>query len=374
MTTSDEQHVEKPLPQQKRGRHKIFLGAAPGVGKTYTMLSEAHRRYERGENIVIGFVETHGRVETAKQVEGLEQIPRKRLEYRGHIFEEMDTAAVIARRPEWALVDELAHTNIPGTVHAKRWQSVEEILAAGINVISTVNVQHFESLNDIVFEITGIRVRETLPDSILDEADEVVLIDVTPDALINRLNRGDIYDVSKVPQALKNFFRKGNISALRELALRKTADEVDEQLQDYREDKHIIETWATHDRVMVCLQPRPVATKLIRRGYRLARRFKGALTCVYVRIPGTSLSAKDEKILQDFSEMARNLGAEFVMLEGESPADEIIRYAKEHQVTFLVMGQSVRSRLKEILRGSVITQIMRKTRNIDVLVVAETDE
>ena len=172
---------------QKRGRHKIFLGAAPGVGKTFTMLSEAHRRFERGEDIVIGFVETHGRVETAKQVEGLEQMPRKRLEYRGKIFEEMDTAAVIARHPEWALVDELAHTNVPGTVHAKRWQSVEEILDAGINVISTVNVQHFESLNDNVFEITGIRVRETLPDSILDEADEVVLIDVTPDALINRL-------------------------------------------------------------------------------------------------------------------------------------------------------------------------------------------
>ncbi len=374
MTTTEDQDIEKPVPHQKRGRHKIFLGAAPGVGKTFTMLSEAHRRFERGENIVIGFVETHGRADTAKQVEGLEQVPRKRLEYRGSFFEEMDTAAVIARHPEWALVDELAHTNVPGTVHAKRWQSVIEILEAGINVISTVNVQHFESLNDTVFDITGIRVRETLPDSILDEADEVVLVDVTPDALINRLKRGNIYNLAKVPQALQNFFRKGNLSALRELALRNTADEVDEQLHDYREDQHISETWAVHDRVMVCLQPRPVAAKLIRRGYRLARRFKGALSCVYVRIPGTSLSAKDEKTLQEFSEMARNLGAEFVMLEGESPADEIIRFAKENQVTFLVMGQSVRSRMEEIVRGSVITQIMRKTRNIDVLVVAESDE
>ena len=190
MTTTKDQYAEKPLQLQKRGRHKIFLGAAPGVGKTFAMLSEAHRRFERGEDIVIGIVETHGRVETAKQVEGLEQIPRKRLEYRGTVLEEMDTAAVIARHPEWVLVDELAHTNAPGTIHAKRWQSVIEILNAGINVISTVNVQHFESLNDTVFEITGVRVRETLPDAVLDEADEVVLIDVTPDALINRLKRG----------------------------------------------------------------------------------------------------------------------------------------------------------------------------------------
>ena len=373
MSTTEAQPEEQTTLHQKHARHKIFLGAAPGVGKTFTMLSEAHRRLERGEDIVIGIVETHKRAETARQVEGLPQIPRKYLEYRGTVLEEMDTAAVIARRPEWVLVDELAHTNAPGTIHAKRWQSVIEILNAGINVISTVNVQHFESLNDIVFEITGVRVRETLPDAILDEADEVVLIDVTPDALINRLKRGDIYAMDKVPRALNHFFRQGNLSALRELALRKTADEVDEKLQEYRENQRISETWATHDRVMVCLTPRPVAAKLVRRGYRLARRLSGAFWCVFVRVPGAILHEKDEATLQELSEMTRNLGGENVILEGEDPAAEIIRFAKEHQVTFIVMGQSVRTRLQEILWGSVITRVMRETRNIDVLVVADTE-
>jgi len=372
MATSREQPDDQAVPHQKHARHKIFLGAAPGVGKTFTMLSEAHRRFERGEDIVIGIVETHGRAETAKLIEGLEQIPRKQLQYRGTVLEEMDTAAVIARHPEWVLVDELAHTNAPGTIHAKRWQSVIEILTAGINVISTVNVQHFESLNDTVFEITGVRVRETLPDAILDEADEVVLIDVTPDALINRLMRGDIYAKEKVPQALSHFFRKGNLGALRELALRKTADEVDEQLQEYRENKRISETWATQDRVLVCLTPRPIAEKLIRHGYRLARRLKGALWCVYVRVPGTILNEKSEATLQKLAEMTRNLGGEMVIIEDEEPAREIIRFAKEHQVTFMVMGQSVRTRLQEILWGSVITRIMRETSNINVLVVADS--
>jgi two-component system sensor histidine kinase KdpD len=373
MVTEEIQPAESPLQPRTRGRHKIFLGAAPGVGKTFTMLSEAHRRFERGEDILIGIVETHGRSETARQVEGLEQLPRKRLAYRGKVFEEMDTAAVIARHPQWVLVDELAHTNVPGTVHAKRWQSVEEILNAGINVITTVNVQHFESLNETVFEITGVRVRETLPDSILDEADEVVLIDVTPDALINRLKRGDIYDLAKVPSALSNFFRKGNLSALRELALRKTADEVDDKLQEYRENQHIAERWATHDRVMVALTPRLESAKLIRRGYRLSRRMKGTLWCVHVRVPGASLNAKQEAALLELSELARNFGAQVVVLEGEEPANEIIRFAKEQQITFIVMGQSIKTRMQEILQGSVITKIMRETRNIDVLVVADSD-
>lgn len=373
MAIIDEKTNELAGHHHKHARHKIFLGAVPGVGKTFTMLSEAHRRSERGEDIVIGFVETHGRAETAKQIEGLEQIPRKRLKYRGTVLEEMDTAAVIARHPEWVLVDELAHTNAPGTIHAKRWQSVIEILNAGINVISTVNVQHLESLNDTVFDITGVHVRETLPDAILDEADEVVLIDVTPDALLNRLRRGDIYAMEKVPLALKNFFRKGNISALRELALRKTADEVDEQLQEYRENKRISETWATQDRVMVCLTPRPIAAKLVRRGYRLARRLKGAFWCVYVRVPGTNLNEKAVANLKELSELTRNFGGEVVILEGEDPAQEIIRFAKKHQVTFIVMGQSARTRLHEILWGSIITRIMRDTHSIDVLVVSDSD-
>jgi len=370
--TKNDDHLPKPL--HRSGRHKIFLGYSPGVGKTYTMLAEAHRRVTRGEDIVVGIVETHGRAEVLKLTEGLEQIPRKVLEYRGSIFEEMDTAAVIARHPAWALVDELAHTNIPGTNHAKRWQSVIEILDAGINVISTVNIQHFESLNDVVFEITGIRVRETLPDSILDAADEVVLIDLTPSALLNRLKRGDVYALAKVPTALKNFFRPGNLSALRELALRKTAEEVDEQLREYMDEKRIAATWRTQERVMICVTPHLLSAKLVRRGYQIARRMNGLFWTVYVRVPGTLLPQREEALLQELVELTRNLGGEMVELEGDSTADTLIDFAKEHQATFIVMGQSVHSRLEEILRGSLINRIMRQVRNIDVLAVGNLEK
>ncbi len=370
--TENAPHEARPL--RKRGRHKIFLGYAPGVGKSYTMLAEAHRRVSRGEDVVIGIIESHGRSEVAKLIEGLEQIPRKYLEYRGAIFEEMDTAAVIARRPEWVLVDELAHTNIPGTQHAKRWQSVVEILDAGINVISTVNVQHFESLNDTVFEITGVRVRETLPDSIIDHADEVVLVDLTPSALLNRLKRGDIYAVAKVPMALKNFFRPGNLNALRELALRKTAEEVDEQLREYMEDERIAEAWRTQERVMIAVTPTVNSAKLVRRGYQLARRLDGIFWTVYVRVPGAMLPTKENTLLQELQELTRNLGGEMVEIEGESVAEALIRFAHEQMVTFIVMGQSVRSRLEEILRGSLITRVLRGIKNIDVLVVSNLDK
>jgi two-component system sensor histidine kinase KdpD len=356
---------------RNRGRHKIFLGYAPGVGKTFTMLAEAQRRLQRGEDLVVGFVETHGREATAELAEGLPVVPRKEIDYRGKIFEEMDTAAVIARKPEWALVDELAHSNVPGSVHEKRWQSVDEILAAGINVISTVNVQHFESLNDTVFEITTVRVRETLPDSVLDRADEVVLVDLTADALINRLNRGVVYDLDKIPGALSNFFRKGNLVALRELALRKTAEEVDESLQDYI-DEHEIETpWATEDRVVVCVKAGPVAKKLVRRGYRMAKRLQGKLFVVHVHTPGETLGRHHDEIAELF-ELARNLGGTVVELSGDSEADVILHFAREHRATFVVLGQSRRSRMEEILRGSsLIARIMRETEEIDVLAVAD---
>jgi len=357
----------------KRGSHKIFLGYAPGVGKTYTMLAEAHRRVRRGEDVVIGIVESHGRIEVGRLSEGLEQIPRKHLEYRNAVFEEMDTVAVISRKPQWVLVDELAHTNIPGTTHAKRWQSVLEILDAGINVISTVNVQHFESLHDTVYEITGVRVRETLPDSIIDDADEVVLVDLTPSALLNRLRRGDVYALAKVPAALQNFFRPGNLAALRELALRKTAEEVDEQLRAYMEEQRIEESWRMQERVIVCVTPNIAATRLIRRGYQVARRMNGVFWTVYVRTPGAMLPPRREEILQELHELTRNLGGEMVELDSESVPDAIVRFAREHQATSIVMGQSVRSRLEEIIRGSVITRIMRETRHLDVLVVADAD-
>jgi two-component system sensor histidine kinase KdpD len=356
---------------RNRGRHKIFLGYAPGVGKTFTMLSEARRRHDRGEDVVIGFVETHGRKAIAELAEGLSIVPRKTVEYRGRTFEEMDTAAVIARRPAVVLVDELAHTNIPGTRHEKRWQSVEEILAAGIDVLSTVNVQHFESLNDTIFQITTVRVRETLPDGILDRADEVVLVDLTADALINRLNRGVVYDLEKIPGALSNFFRRGNLVALRELALRKTAEEVDESLEHYIETHEIETPWATEDRVVVCIKAGPIAKKLVRRGYRLAKRLQGHFWVVHVHTPGETLGRHHDELGELF-ELTRDLGGEVVEVSGDSEAQAILEFAHEHRATFIIMGQSKRTRMDEVLRGSsLIARIMRETQDIDVLVVAD---
>lgn len=356
---------------RSRGCHKIFLGYAPGVGKTYTMLSEAQRRHARGENIAIGFVEPHKRPETIALMAGLERVPTKKIEYRGAVLEEMDTAAIIARHPQWVLVDELAHTNAPGAAHKKRWQSVEEILDAGINVISTVNVQHFESLNDTVAQITGVTVRETVPDRLLDEADEVVLVDITPEALVNRLNRGVIYVPEKVPQALANFFRRGNLVALRELALRRTAEEVDDDLTRFMQEHDVDKTWGVNERVLVAVTPRPLGAKLIRRGYHLARRMNGRFWVLYVRPPGVALSAKEEQTLDELKYLALDLGGELVEVIGPDPAGEVIDFAKRNQVTYVVMGQSARSRMNEIARGSIVNRIMRETRNVDIVVVAD---
>lgn len=373
MTNEERTEIEQHTVRE-RGKLKIFLGAVAGVGKTYKMLAEARRRLARGEDIVIGLVETHGRPATAELIEGFEQIPLKKIEYRGSTFYELDTAAVIKRHPEWVIIDELAHTNVPGTVHTKRWQSIEEICNAGINIVTTLNVQHIESLNDVVYEITGVRVKETVPDSIVDTADEIELVDLTPDAVINRLKRGDIYKGEKIEQALKNFFRKGNIVALRELALQRTAEEVDEQLREYMQAHHMERAKATLDHVVVCVAPRSLATKLVRRGYMLAKRVQGSFTVVHVRVPGARLSKKEEFILQEVAELARSLDGKFVELEGESVAQEIIRFAGGADATLLVMGQSARSRFQEAVRGSTINRIMRETKGIDIVVVADSDE
>ena len=355
---------------RKRGRFKVFLGYAPGVGKTYTMLSEAHRRSQRGEDIVIGFVEPHDRKETTELTQGLEQVPLKTIEYRGKVFEELDTAAVIARKPEWVLVDELAHTNVPGTAHTKRWQSVEEILATGISVLTTVNVQHLESLNDTVFQITGVRVQETVPDSVVDRAEEVVLVDLTTAALLNRLKRGVVYDLGKIPGALQNFFQSANLVALRELALRKTAEEVDDYLEKYLVENEPEHPWATEDRIIVCVKPGEQAGKLVRRGFRLAKRFQGRFWVLHIKTPGQVLSGGRREVDAIF-ELTRSLGGEVVEIDGDSVAGEILRFANEKRATFIVMGQSKRSRLAEIVRGSLVTHIMRDTDHVDLLVVAD---
>lgn len=373
MTNEERRQLNSHIAKQ-RGKLKIFLGAVAGVGKTYRMLSEAHRRLARGEDIVVGFVETHARPATAVLLEGLEQLPLKQLEYRGKVFYELDTQAVLNRNPEWALIDELAHTNVPGTRHAKRWQSVEEIRDAGINVITTLNVQHIESLNDTVYEITGVRVRETVPDSVVDSADEIELVDLPPDALINRLLRGDIYPQEKIPQALAHFFRKGNIVALRELALQMTAEEVDEELHRYMNAHDMEQGKLAREHVTVCIAPGPLASKLVRRGYRIAKRLQGDFDVVHVRIPGTSLSRREEAILEEAYDLARNLGGKVVELEGDSVAEEIVQYVNRTRTTSIIMGQSARSRLQEIFRGSTINRIMRETKSIDIIVVAGSDE
>ena len=356
-----------------RGWHKVFLGYAAGVGKTYKMLSEAHRRLSRGEDVVIGYVEPHVRPDTAALVEGLECVPPKVIEYHGTTFTELDTDAVIARHPQTVLVDELAHTNIPGTRHDKRWQSVEELLDAGINVLSTVNVQHVESLNDTVCQITGVCVRETVPDRVLDEADEVELVDVPPDALLNRLKRGAIYAPEKVDQALSNFFRRGNLVALRELALRKIAEEVDDDLDEFIATHDVDKTWGAVDRVLVAVTPRPQSGKLIRRGYQLADRLDGDLWVIHVKPSAVLLGAQEQTAVDEMRSLTEELQGDFIDVGSDDAAAGIIEFANSHQITFIVMGQSLRGRIDEIFHGSIVGRIMRETRNIDVVIVAETN-
>ena len=354
-----------------RGRHKIFIGFAAGVGKTFEMLNEAHRRKQRGQDVVIGFVETHGRKGTAEQIGDLEVVPRRKIEYRRASFEEMDTEAILARRPALVLVDELAHTNVPGSEREKRWQDVEVLLDAGITVLSTVNVQHLESLNDTVRDITGITVRETVPDRIVKDADEVKMVDLTPRALIHRLERGDIYPPEKIEQAGRNWFREGNLSALREIALREIAHEVDEDLERYRRARHIEEPWAAHDRVMVCISPSLFSLRLIRRGWRMAQRLHGDIVAVYVESAPPDENGKSA--LKEELALAERLRVPVVTLHGDV-AKELVQYARQNDITHIVLGHSTRSRWKELLHGSIVSDLTRALRTVDILIVAGPQE
>src|SRR6202023_2202184 len=280
MTKTPEQWLEKAAPEKKGGTLKLFLGYAPGVGKTYSMLSEAIRRKSRGEDIVIGIIETHGRKGVQELAAHLEAVPRKSMNYKGTVFEEMDVDAIIARHPEVVLVDELAHTNIPGSKHRKRYEDVQEILAAKIDVLATLNIQHIESIAPIVRSITGIIVRETVPDWVPLTANETVMIDLTPEALQNRMKRGDVYSSDKVERSLKNFFRRGNLIALRELALRQVAEQVDRSLESYMEAEDIRKNWAVRERIAVCISGSPSGQYLIARGARMARRMDAELYVV----------------------------------------------------------------------------------------------
>ena len=364
----------KKANEENKGHLKIFLGYAPGVGKTFSMLNEANRRFKRNQDIVVGYLETHNREETIKQIGELEFIPRKKIEYNGIIMEEMNTEAIIKRNPCIVLVDELAHTNVPGSKHEKRYQDVEEILSHGINVLSTVNIQHLESLNDIIEHITGIQVRETIPDSIVANADEVVIVDVTPEALQNRLKRGNIYKLEVAHRALKNFFRRGNLNALRELALRQTAEEVDEELEQYMKDHCITDNWHTVERVMVCISASPHAKKLIRRGARIAKIYKCDWTVVDVNCTNIFAPKPTEEnlnILESHRTLAKLLGANVITLTGPSVSHELVKFATEKHVTQIIIGHSNRTKLQTILRGSTVYKLLKQTKDVEVHVIPD---
>jgi two-component system, OmpR family, sensor histidine kinase KdpD len=357
--------------QAGKARLRVYLGAAPGVGKTYQMLEEAHLLKRQGVDVVIGFIEPHGRVETELMIGDLECVPLRLTEYRGVTLEEMDVEEIIARRPAVALVDELAHTNVPGSRNRKRYEDVLEILDAGIPVITAFNVQHIESLNDAIARITGVRVRETIPDYFLRRADEVVNIDVSVDTLRTRLRQGKIYTVEKIEQALANFFRKGNLSALRELTLRQVAEDQAARAHDYRE-REGLEQAAIPEKVMVCMSSRASAKKLLRTGSRIAGRLASDWYAVYVETPREELGRikpEDHATLTDNIRFAKELGAEVVKLKGGRVADALIDFARREGITHVVFGQSARSRLDILLRGSVINRFLSEVRGATVQVV-----
>jgi two-component system, OmpR family, sensor histidine kinase KdpD len=363
----------------ERGKLKVFIGYAAGVGKTFSMLNEGNRRMKRGEDIVIGYVEPHGRLETDRQIGDLEIIPKKKFEYQGRVFEDMDTEAVIKRHPTTVLIDELAHTNVPGSKNTKRYEDVRQILDAGINVITTLNVQHLESLNDMIKTITGVMVRETIPDSVLAQADEIVAVDITIDALLNRLKRGDIYKKDKIDSALRNFFREGNLNALREIALRQTAQEVDEDLAEYMKEHGIEEAWQTVERILVCISPSPNAKKLIRRGALIARRYKAEWFVVAVEGKGffaAKWSGKDRHELESSFKLAEQLGAKTVTLSGIDVASELEKFARQQHITQIVIGHSGRTLLQQIFVGSTTSRLIRETKNvaIHVMPISEFEE
>jgi two-component system, OmpR family, sensor histidine kinase KdpD len=352
-----------------RGTLRIYLGAAPGVGKTYAMLNEGRRRAERGTDVIVGFVETHGRPRTAEQMERLEVVPRRTLEYRGATFEEMDTDAILARAPQVALVDELAHTNVPGSRHAKRWEDVEELLEAGIHVISTVNVQHLESLNDVVERITGIAQRETVPDEVVRRADQIELVDMTPEALRRRMAHGNIYAPEKVDAALANYFRQGNLAALRELALLWMADQVDEALEAYRERHGIKEPWETRERVVVALTGAPGTEALIRRAARIAQRAHGELLGVHVQNE-EGLAGPRTGLLEKHRQLLVEMGGTYHEVAGADAASALVDFARAENATQLVLGATQRSRLQELLHGSVINKVQRLSGPIDLHIIS----
>jgi len=368
---SPEEWLEKVAPEKTRGIFKLFLGYAPGVGKTYSMLSEAIRRHQRGEDIVIGVVETHGRPPIAELAGQLEQVPRRKIEYRGVLFEEMDLDGILTRRPQIVLIDELAHTNIEGSKHRKRYEDVLEILAANIDVLATMNVQHIESVAPTVQSITGIQIRETVPDWLVQRADEIVMADLTPEALQTRMRRGDIYGVDRAEKALANFFRRGNLIALRELALQHVTKAVDRTLTAYMDAKRIQEQWAVRERVAVCISASSASQVLIARGARVAEGVGGELFVLHI---DTGSVEEERSTLAENMRFARNLGAEVVTVKGTSIAHTAAAFVREKRITHIVFGRTAVKGFRKYLYYWALQHFLSEAPNVDVHIVTQHQE
>jgi two-component system sensor histidine kinase KdpD len=361
--------------QASRGKLKIFLGYIAGVGKTYDMLLAAHQRLKDGIDIQIGYVETHGRPETEALLTGLKEIPRKIVEYRGVKIPEMDIDAILAIRPPLVLVDELAHTNAPGSRHPKRYQDVEELLDAGIDVYTTLNIQHLESLNDVVAQITGVIVKETIPDRVIDEANEIKLVDLPPQELLQRLKEGKVYVPELAAQAVEKFFNEGNLYALRELTLRRAAERIDEQMLAYMQIRAISGPWATKENILVCIGPSPLSERLVRVARRQADRMNARWTAIYVETPSHRRLNKEAKEQAWRSlQLAEKLGATTATVFGLSVADAAIEYAHKHNITRIIIGKTLRPRWQEFLFGSVVDQLIHNSGTIDVYVISSNDQ
>ena len=359
----------------QRPRLRVYIGAAPGVGKTYAMLRDAHEAKRQGLDVVVGFVETYGRADTDAQVRDLEVIPRRAVPYRGVALEEMDVDAILARRPQLCVVDELAHTNAPGGRHEKRYQDVLELLDAGIGVLTAVNIQHLETLNDAVGRVTGVRIRETVPDTFLDRADEVVNVDITVQELQSRLRQGKVYRPEKVEQALGNFFKETNLSMLRELALRAVADEVSEKAATYR-TREGLEPALIPERVMVCMSSNTLAPRVLRTGARIAGRLGSKWYAVYVETPREKpgrINPRDADALQQNITLAESLGATVVRVRAERPSDGLVAFAQREGVTHVIFGQSARSRWELLWRGSTLDRFLGAVPDAAVQVVPLSD-
>ncbi|HXT75431.1 MAG TPA: histidine kinase [Candidatus Eisenbacteria bacterium] len=360
-------------PAKTRGIFKLFLGYAPGVGKTFSMLSEAIRRHSRGEDVVIGVVESHGRKGVEELLSQLEIIPRKKLEYKGTTFEEMDVDAILARHPEVVLVDELAHTNIPGSKHRKRYEDVQEILAAKIDVVATLNIQHIESLAPVVRSITGIIVRETVPDWVPLTASETVMVDLTPEALQNRMKRGDVYSTEKIERSLTNFFRRGNLIALRELALRQVAEQVDRSLESYMEAQDIRKNWGVRERMAVCVSANPTGQYLIARSARMARRMDAELYVIHVDREIGPKEPNHEALAANLR-FAENLGAKVVRLKGRSVADTVAEFVRSKHITQVIFGRAAVRDWRKYLYLSAVHRFLRESPAVDVHIVTQEPE